>query len=119
MTGSDARSMVVATVVIATVVIAAFVVPVDIMDVDRHAAVGAAAGRGADRRGVADHAKHGGLLGCRRAGGKARLAVAVRGRVVAPVALVEPHLVGAGDVGDVGVVMGRGVDHQRGDVVRV
>src|ERR1700704_2769041 len=52
MTGSGARSMVVATVVIAAVMIVTVVVSVDIVRVDRHTTVGAAADAEADGRGV-------------------------------------------------------------------
>ena len=46
-------------------------------------------------------------------------AIPVGGRVVAPVALVEPDLIRADDAADVGKVLGLRVDDQRGRVARV
>src|SRR5215831_15789632 len=63
-------------------------------------------------------AEHGRLLGRVRTGCRG-FAIPVGGRVVAPVALVEPDLIGADDVADVGKVLGRSVDDQRGRVARV
>src|SRR5262245_35168776 len=68
--------------------------------------------------GAVDDAEHGRLLGRGRTGGRC-FAIPVGGRVVAPVALVEPDLVGADDVAYVGKILGRGVDDQRGRVARV
>src|SRR5437762_12988751 len=60
--------------------------------------------------GRVDHTEHGCLVRSGRAGGSSYFAIPVGARVVAPIALVEPHLVRADDTVDVGEMLGRRVD---------
>src|SRR5437667_2984075 len=62
--------------------------------------------------GPVDHAEHCRLGRSGRTGGRC-LAIPVRARVVASIALVEPDFIRADDPVDVGEMLGRGVDHQR------
>src|SRR6201981_1332830 len=45
--------------------------------------------------------------------------VRTRARVIAPVALVEPHLIRAGDITDIGIVLGFRVDDEGCRISRV
>src|ERR1700738_4311921 len=65
-----------------------------------------------------DDAEHGRLLIRRRAGRARYGAIPAGPDIVALIALVEPDLIGAGDVNDGGLLLGLGIDHQRRRVAR-
>src|SRR6202021_854061 len=66
-----------------------------------------------------DDAEHGRLLVRRRTGRARYRAIPGGPDIVALIALVEPDLIGAGDVNDGGLLLGLGIDHQRRRVARV